>query len=57
MRDFDTHDIFENYKTHYGYEVIETIERVLSNYFFETNTDGSINRDCPKCNNGLLNLN
>ena len=20
------------------------------------NTDGSINRDCPKCNNGLLNL-
>ena len=29
MRDFDTHDIFENYKKHYGYEVIETIEGIL----------------------------
>ena len=28
----------------------------LSNYLFETKTDGSINRDCPKCENGLLSL-
>ena len=37
-------------------DVVETIEKVLSNYLFETKTDGSINRDCPKCENGLLSL-